>query len=161
MSALLSGTPKPLQNAIEHIQNDSRYRFYPLYSVLLMWIINVSWNWPFTDKLIIIYREYPWIIDFTRIAENSVLALSLLLGLVGLFRRGLLSKVLSGYAIYYAGPMLLWNLSYDVWWELSGLWADFTWYAFDIPIAWIHQHVGSDAFARTSLYAVYLFALYL
>ena len=161
MSALLSRASVYLQNAIRHIQNDDRYRFYPLYSVLLMWTIWVSYYWPWTDKLLVIYREYPWIISVERIAEAGVLALSLLLGFVGMLRRGWLPKLLSAYAIYYAGPPFLWNFSHYFWWNWSGLWMDFTWYAFDLPIAWIHQHVGSDAYARTNLYAVYLLALYL
>jgi hypothetical protein len=100
-------------------------------------------------------------LTYERIAEGCVLGLSLFLGLLGLARRGWLPKLLSIYAIYYAAPMFLTNLYYYWWWDLSGLWMDFTWYAFDVPIAWIHRHAGADAYARTSLYAVYLVAVYL
>jgi hypothetical protein len=158
MSVLLSRGPRPLQNAIRHVQNDDTYRFFPLYSVLLMLIYMVLIYWPLTDKLLVIYREYNWIIEFTWIAEACVLWLSLILGIIGFIRRGLLPKVLSVYAVYHSFRFLFWRLD----WPMGrDIWMDFTWYAFDVPIAWIHQTVGTDAFARTSLYAVYLLALYL
>ncbi len=161
MSVLLSRAPKPLQNAIHQIQTEDRYRYFPLYSVLLMLTIWGFYDWPITDKLITIYREYRWVLVFQRIAEAAVLALSLLLGFIGLLRRGWLPKLLSAYAIYHSGPMFLWNFGQYFWWNWYGLWMDFTWYAFDVPIAWIHRHVGEDGYVRTSLYAVYLLALYL
>jgi hypothetical protein len=159
MSALHSHVPKPLQNAIHHVQNDDRYRLCPLYSVLLVWTIWVLYQWPWSKKLFVLYREYPWIPTYERIAEGCVLGLSVLLGLLGLARRGWLPKLVSIYAIYHAVPLFLTNLYW--WWDLPGLWTDFTWYAFDVPIAWIHRHAGTDVFTRTSLYAVYLLALYL
>jgi hypothetical protein len=161
MSALLSCALIFLQKAIHHIQNDDRYRFYPLYSVLLMLTVRVYYYWPWPGKLLVLFREYPWLISVNHIAEAGVLAMSLPLGIVGLLRRGWLPKLLSAYAIYYAAPMFIWNFSHYFWWNWSSLWMDFTWYAFDLPIAWIHQHVGSDVYARTSLYAMYLLALYL
>ena len=158
MSALLSRAPIPLQNAIRHIQNNDLYRFFPLYSVLLMLTFMVLIYWPLTNKLLVIYREYNWLIEFTWIAEACVLWLSLILGVIGFVRRGLLSKVLSGYAVYHSLQFLFWRSD---WPAGRDIWMDFTWYVFDIPIAWIHRSVGSDAFARTSLYAVYLLSLYL
>jgi hypothetical protein len=118
-------------------------------------------DWPLTDKLIVIYLEYRWVIFVQDLAIAGVLSLSIALGIIGFLRRGWLPKLLSGYALYHAVPMFLWNFSYYFWWDWNGLWMDFTWYVFDIPIAWIHRHVGTDGYMRTSLYAVYLLVIYL
>lgn len=101
MGPLLNRARSLFKIAREHIQNDDRYRFYPVYSVLLVFVFWSLIRWPFTDTFFRTLIEHRWMMILESMAHNGVLWLSLFLGVVGLVRRGWISKLISGFAIYH------------------------------------------------------------
>jgi hypothetical protein len=143
-----------LRTAKRHVEDNSVYRWWPLYSACLATLLYTTAIWPFDLDQLYVYYDLPWLYDLEWTSWDCGLALALCLGLVGLLRRSWISRLLSLYGVWMTSKFVYWQS-----W-LESLWVNFTWYAFDIPNRWIVSVAGEGTSAATMLWCVYLFVLW-
>jgi hypothetical protein len=158
MSLFLGRARDYFRKTRDHIQNNDRYRFYPVYSVLLALVVWSFAQWPFTDGLVVTYVEHRWIFALHWTALEGALWLSLILAFIGVLRKGWIPKVIAAITIYYSAGFLYWLCDGPT---FEDIWLDVSWYVFDVPIAMLSQFAGEDEFALTTVYAVYLFFVWI
>jgi hypothetical protein len=144
-----------LRRAICEIREDNRYRYYPLYSALLAGLVYV-WNiWPWDWCLWEVFLEHREMWIYNHHAVTMACVMIVCCGTVGMFRRGLAPKVLSGIGLYTA----VW------WWEpfdlMYGLPSYALYYVFDIPEKYISGIAGIETGGATLLWCGYLLVVYL
>ena len=144
-----------LRKAKCHIQEDYRYRYYPLYSALFGGLLYVWVIWPWDGCFVEVLRMYPWAYHLNILAADTICLMIVCLGIVGLFRRGLAAKVLSIAGLY----IMSW------WWDPFGfvghLTSDVLWYTFDIPAKYISGFAGRETGGATLLWCGYFLCVYL
>ena len=142
-----------LQDTRNYVRKQESFRFYPLYSVLLMSMVWAYSQWPFTERLMQTYRLYYWLVDLKWFSTDAACYCALALGLIGLFRgvlrRDWIAGILSSVGIFFA-------YRYFFWFSWEQFWINSTYYFFDVPAMWIAQTAGNDPYMQTTLFAVYL-----
>jgi hypothetical protein len=154
MPSLLLHARRVLQDTRNYVQEQERFRLCPLYSVMLMLMIRTFWSWPYSRGLFETQVQHPWLLKLEHLSWYAAPGLALILGIIGLYRRGWVAKGLSCIGVYLA----LEHLAYVDW---HGLWMDAAYYIFDVPAAMITRTAGSDENMRTFLFALYLTTCYL
>jgi hypothetical protein len=144
-----------LRRAICEIREENRYRYYPLYSAILAGLVYVWFIWPWDNCVWIVFRENPGMLELNYLVVDVVCTMMVCCGIVGLFRRGMAPKILSGVGLYAA----VW------WWEtfdlMYGLPSYILYYVFDVPEKYISGIAGLETGGATLLWCGYLMTVYL
>lgn len=138
--------------AKRHIDAHERYRWWSLYAACLATFMYSTWFWPWDfASWLIAYRVAPWIVRFQSVTWDTGMVVLWVLALVGLVRAGWMNRALAAYGLW----MALFPLSFSGPAFLTWLWAQFTWYAFDLPGKWIHGYAGEGTATATLLWFGY------
>lgn len=143
--------------AKRHVAANDRYRYYPLYSVLLAALLYVIVYWPFDRGVIQAWLAHRWIIIIDRWAWNAVLTLSIAFGIVGLLRPRWPARVISAVGIYMACQWLI----APFWTPIQWVSSRFMDVAFDRPARMIEQIAGAGTSAAAMLWCAYLLLLWI
>lgn len=158
MTQVLAFLNHYLQSAHAHVNSNDRYRRYPIYSALLALLVLMGIYWPTTEAYYLTLADHRSLIVLDRCAQGAALGLTVALGVVGLLRRGWLFKALALFGTW-------WGLRLTFYWvsipSARELWLDFSWYAFELPAARLHEIAFGDTSIVTLLYAGCMLALYL
>lgn len=148
-----------LKTTRDHIQNEDRYRLYPLYALVLISIQHLRWLWPFDIEVVRLgYLFSPWAYDVGEACSAAAMVLALLLGVVGVWRRPVIAKGLSIWAIYLSVNWLTWGWVSGI---PGRLWTTVLWYTFDLPTIYIEDVAIGNAPAQTTLWAIYLLVVWI
>lgn len=153
---------KWLHIAADHVCENERYRHAALYSVLLVGLFQTIKHWPADSLYFWAQIEHPWIIELQTWVVRVTLLLSIALGLVAVLQRSWVAKVLGVIGVAYAAQSL-W--SYEYMGAGQTPIADATrwvlYWAFDIPMEFIHRISFDSSTVATPLYALYLALIWL
>lgn len=148
---------RALRRASCHIAGETRYRFYPVYACVLVLAVILSCKWPYNPQWFEIVMSHRWILSLDVDSCDLALKMALMLGLVGLFRPGVVAKGLSAWAVWES----LHIMSSPFLYFLAFLWDRALWYGFDIPTAFINGLADGNASMATMLWFGYLVILWL
>ncbi len=142
-----------------HIEGEPRYRYYPLYSALLVAFHIGIYYWPIdVDVLMLTIYNQRWLLLLRGALEQTSLWLALFLGMVGLLRRPVLAKLLSVFGVL--GSIQL--LSDGGFSALPGrAWTEAMWYLLDLPEKLIVRLGDGNSQLETLYWSIYLFLLWL
>lgn len=142
-----------------HIEGEPHYRYYSLYSALLVAFHIGIYYWPIDiDTLMLTIYNQRWLLLLRGALEQSSLWLALILGMIGLLRRPVLAKLLSAFGVL--GSLQL--LSDGGFSALPGrAWTEAMWYVLDLPEKLVVRLGNGNAQLETICWSIYLFLLWL
>ncbi len=153
---------KWLHIAANHVSENDRYRHAALYSILLAGLFQTINHWPADSLYFWATLEHPWISGFQTWVVRVTLLLSIALGLIAVLQRPWAAKVLGAIGVAYAARSL-WSYEYYITGQTPI--ADATrwvlYWAFDLPMEFIHRISFDSSTVATPLYALYLALIWL
>ena len=138
--------------AKRHVESDSRYRFYPVYSCAFVLIALAVKRWPIDHVVLQTWLTHRWIPVITQWGIMSALALAAGFGLVGFLRIGLFSKGLSLVGLWSSIRLLV----PAQWHPIDAVFSFVLRFAVDWPMQLIDRVAGEGTSAWTMLVAIYL-----
>lgn len=116
-----------------HVQNNDRYRWWPLYAAGLAGFLHIAFYWPIDRVTVWVLVERPWVLTLSNVAWKCAVGLCVCLGLVGMLRLSWLARGLSLYALWFGYHYLM-----NTGMVLQRIWAEITWYAemFLVAVIW-------------------------
>ena len=141
------------------IEQDNRYRHYPLYGALIVAFHLMLYCWPIDfDILVLTWREHRWLLVLRHALEMASFGIAVCLGAIGIFRKPLFSKLLSVFAILGGLEMITQG-------GLSALPGKMVtvllWYVFDLPEKLIVHVSDGNAALETMYWSIYLMIAWL